>query len=290
MRIEQQTLIELYDHVPSIWRRPARVDLLKEFRALRENIQNQVDKHIQPWFVLLDEGLQFIVLFERYQYLKPLTNEAASFAVVISKIKRDLVSIRELLLIGQDSTSLVLARTFIEDLEIAMALALDPDLCRDYVHHDTNVDFWNKHIGYGRVYEKVERFLLACGADSQHAIAAVQRHKDAKKFCSDSTHGGRESALRSAFSPSMFDAEAFHHLSLGALTRITPELCLFLALECQMLAGSVMRSVTSSKPLHLFSAYKPSAELVDIIASAYVLQELILRFGNELDEKQRKFT
>lgn len=288
MRIERTTLLEIFKRAPTFDRAPLRVDLGKEILDLRTRIAQQADQHIQPWIVLLDESLQFFVQFEKYQYAKPLESNAVSFAILISKIKRDLVSIRELLLIGQDATSLVLARTFVEDLEIAMALALDPELCKSYSNISTRVDFWNKNIGYGRVYEKMERFLLECGTTQEHATAAVQQHREIKKFCSDSTHGGMTSSFRSAFSPSMTEPDMFHHLSLGALSTNTPKLCLFIAEESQMFAGSVVRSVIGQNPLHLFSAYKPTAELFDAFAAAYVLQELVVRYSEELAVMQSR--
>lgn len=281
-------MLEIINRAPGFGRPPHRIDLDKEVRDLRNRIANQAELHIQPWTTLLNESIQFFIHFEKFQYIKPLSSNAMSFSVVISKLKRDLISIRELLLIGQDTTSLVLARTFVEDLEIAMAFALDPALCESYASNNDQADFWNKNIGYGRVYEKVESFLTACGATTEHVTAAVQKHREFKKFCSGSTHGGRTASLRSAFTPSLLDSDVFHHLSLGALSEDTPRLCLFLAQESQMFAGSVVRNCISKKPLHLFSSYQPSAELFDAFASAYVLQELVVRYGDELLAIQSK--
>lgn len=289
MRIDRATLLEILDRAPKLDRAPRRAEIDQELVDLRARIALQVDQHIQPWIVLLDESLQFFAQFEAYQFSDPLGHNAVSFAILISKLKRDVVSIRELLLIGQDATSLVLARTFVEDLEIAMALALDASLCEAYSHDDNQVGFWNKSIGYGRVYDKMERFLLECGATQEHATAAVQHHREIKTFCSNSTHGGMTSSLRSAFSPSLVEPDMFHHLSLGALSANSPKLCLFIAQESQMFAGSIVRSITGKSPLHLFRSYQPTSELLDAIAAAYVLQELVVRYGEELAILQNNF-
>lgn len=289
MRIERTTLLEIIKRAPALDRVPQRADLSKEILDLRAKIAKQSDQYIQPWLVLIDESLQFFVQFEKYQFAKPLKSNAVSFAILISKIKRDLVSIRELLLIGQDATSLIVARTFVEDLEIAMALALDSELCKAYSSNNDNSEFWNKNIGYGRVYDKMERFLLECGTSHDRAVAAVQQHREIKKFCSESTHGGMTSSLRSAFSPSLTEPDMFHHLSLGALSANTPKLCLFIAEECHMFSGSIIKSITGRKPLHLFRSYQPTSELFDAFASAYVLQELVVRYGEKLATMQSKF-
>lgn len=115
-------------------------------------------------------------------------------------------------------TARVLARTFIEDLEIAMALALSADTCRAFAAtRDTN-EFWNHHIGYGKVYDKVHQYLLACGVEEDRCKSLVDRHREAKKMFSESTHGGRQSSLMSAFAPSLTDRKEVHFMSLGALT------------------------------------------------------------------------
>ena len=101
-----------------------RMDVAKELTNLRLRLGEKIDEKLQPWFVLLDESVQFFVQFERFLYQFPLSSELMGYAAMVSKLKRDILSIRELLAIGQDMTARVLARTFIEDIEIVMSLAL----------------------------------------------------------------------------------------------------------------------------------------------------------------------
>lgn len=263
-----------------------RVSIDDEIHALRDRLAKRIDQHLQPWFVLLDESIQFFVQFERYLYESPLSSHLACFAITVSKLKRDVISIRELLVIGQDATARVLARTFIEDIEIAMALALTADTCEAFAQAEDTNDFWNKHIGYGKVYHKVFDYLLACDVVEERARFLVDRHREAKKFFSESTHGGRQSSLSSAFAPSLTDSEEFHHLSFGAVTYATGELALFVAQETHAFAGSVVKGVMASKPLHLFEGFVTTGRYMNAVGSAYVLQELLIRYEKDLENQR----
>ena len=260
-----------------------RIKVAEELEALRQRLAKRIDEHLQPWFVLLDESIQFFVQLERYLYEVRLSVHLACFAITVSKLKRDVISIRELLAIGQDANARVLARTFIEDMEIAMALALDADTCEAFAKAEDTNDFWNKYIGYGKVYDKVFQYLLACDVVEERARFLVDRHREAKKMFSDSTHGGRQSSLLSAFAPSLTDSEEFHHLSLGALTPATGELALFVAQETHAFAGSVVKGTMAYKPLHIYGKFVTTGRYMNAVGSAYVLQELLIRYESELE-------
>jgi len=262
-----------------------RINVDNEIHALRQRIAKRIDQHLQAWFVLLDESIQFFVQFERYMYEFPLSSHLACFAITVSKLKRDVISIRELLAIGQDANARVLARTFIEDMEIAMALALAADTCEAFAKAEDTNDFWNKHIGYGKVYDKVFQYLLACDVVEERARFLVDRHREAKKMFSESTHGGRQSSLLSAFAPSLTDSDEFHHLSLGALTHATSELALFVAQETHAFAGSVVKGAMASEPLHLFDDFVITGRYLNAVGSAYVLQELLIRYESEMENQ-----
>lgn len=288
MRIEPSTISELVAKVDRLQLAavvPAdcgRMDVPKELAELRSRLWEKIDEKLQPWFVLLDESVQFFVQLERFLYQFPLSSELVGYAVMVSKLKRDIVSIRELLALGQDMTARVLARTFIEDIEIAMALALSADTCRAFAStHDTN-EFWNKHIGYGKVYDKVNQYLLACGVPEDKAQVLVDRHREAKKMFSESTHGGRNSSLFSAFSPALSDPRQVNFLSLGALTYATAEMALFIAQETHAFAGSVVNGTMHARPLHLYEEFETTGRFMNAAGSAYVLQELLLRYEEKL--------
>ncbi len=255
-----------------------RVDIPQEMDDLRARLTVQREKHLQPWFVLLDESIQFFIQFERYLYEAPLSSNLMGYAITVSRLKRDTISIRELLAIGQDIAANVLARAFVENIEIAMALALSAETCESFVEtNDTNT-FWNKHIGYGRVYEQILRYAAACDVDEAHASQLVERHREAKKHFSDSTHGGRDSSLFGAFSPSLTNSEEVHFLSLGAHTWQTKFLALFVAQETQAFSGSIVKGTMRPDPLHLYKDFRPSGRFMNAAASAHVLQKLLGRY------------
>ena len=294
IRIDDATLQTLIDraellHIAAI--SPAdcgRVDITRELDVLRTRLTEHRDKHLQPWFVLIDESIQFFIQFERYLYEVPLSENLMSYAITVSRLKRDLISIRELLAIGQDIAAKVLARTFVENTEIAMALALSEETCKAFAQmNDTNA-FWNKHIGYGRVYEQMLQYAVACDVDEVHATQLIERHREAKRAFSDSTHGGRNSSLFGAFSPSLTKSEEVHFLSLGAHTWQTQFLALFVAQETQAFAGSMVKGTMRPNPLHLYKNFRTSGRFMNAAASAHVLQELLGRYESVLEARMRQ--
>jgi hypothetical protein len=295
MRIEAsvvQSLIEQANRLQLAAVAPAdcgRINVAAELQRTRERLAQRIDEHLQPWFVLLDESIQFFVQFERYLYEFPLSSHLASFAVTVSKMKRDVISMRDLLAIGQDITARVLARTFIEDVEIAMALALSAETCEAFATTQDSNEFWNRHIGYGKVYDKVHQYLLACGIEEARAKSLVGRHREAKKMFSESTHGGRQSALMSAFAPSLTDREQAHFLSLGAVTYVTAQLALFIAQETHAFAGSIVKGTMVATPLHIFRAFSITGRYMNAVGSAYVLQELLIRYEGDLEDQDTRF-
>ena len=243
-----------------------RIDVSHELEALRKRLNAQRDTHLQPWFVLLDECIQFFVQFERFLYEERPSSEMMAYVVTVSRLKRDLISIRELLAIGQDMTANVVAREFVENLEIAMALALSSDICQAYITTDDTHTFWNKHIGYGRVYELMLQYSACCDVVQARAKQWVERHKEAKRMFSDSTHGGRDSSLFSAFSPSLVNPDEVHFMSLGSHTYHTQFLALFVTQETQAFAGSMVKGTMRPNPLHLYREFRPTGRFMNAAA------------------------
>lgn len=282
MRIEIAEIAELVERTPGIYRRPDRIDVAREIANLRAKLKGTIDSKLQPWFVLLDESIQIFFLLERFMFRQPLESNEVPFAIQCSKIKRDLVSIRELIAIGQDICAAVLVRTFLEDLEIAMVVALDKGMSASYKTTNNQTEFWNKYIGYGRVYDHISKYLSASGAEEVEISETIARHKDMKRFCSDCTHGGMKSSLRSAFTPSLMTSDEVHHQSLGAISPDARYICLSVSEECRVFAESLVNHLSKGSKLHVYERFTLDDKLFDVFSSAYVLQELVRRYGKKL--------
>lgn len=282
MRIDIAEIVELVERTPGIYRRPDRIDVAREITNLRNKLQSTIESNLQPWFVLLDESIQVFFLLECFMFRQQLLSNEVPFAIQCSKIKRDLVSIRELIAIGQDICAAVLVRTFLEDLEIAMVVALDKGMSESYKTTNSQTDFWNKYVGYGRVYDHISKYLSASGAQEVEINETIARHKEMKRFCSDCTHGGMMSSLRSAFTPSLTDSDEVHHQSLGAISPDARFICLSVSEECRVFAGSLINHLTRDTKLHVYERFTLDDRLFDVFSSAYVLQELIKRHGKKL--------
>ena len=284
--VRQASRLQLAAAVPAD---TGRIDVRAELEASRARLASRIDEHLQPWFLLLDESIQFFVQFEGSLFEFPLDDHLVGYAVTVSKLKRDVISLRELLAIGQDMSARVLARTFVENIEIAMALALSAETCEAFAATRDANEFWNKHIGYGKAYAKVHQYLLACGIEEARATSFVDRHREAKKMFSETIHGGRQSSLMSAFSPSLTDSGEVHFLSMGALTRATAQLALFVAQETHAFAGSVAKGTMAPDPLHLYADFPITGRYMNAVGSAFVLQELLIRYESEMEATETRF-
>lgn len=77
MRIEPSVVSELVtkaDRLQLAAVDPAdfgRMDVAKELLDLRSRLSKKIDEKLQPWFILLDESIQFFVQFERFLYQFP---------------------------------------------------------------------------------------------------------------------------------------------------------------------------------------------------------------------------
>jgi hypothetical protein len=160
--------------------------------------------------VLLDEAVQFFVHFERYQYSRPLTTESSLFAQQVSRLRSDAISVREVIVLGQEAPANVLIRSFVEDIELAMAFAIDPSFAAAYSEADDQTAFWRNQIAYGRIYAKVSEFLQRGGSEAAEVESRITYHKQVKDALSGHVHSARHSTLRAAAAPSLSHPGMFH--------------------------------------------------------------------------------
>lgn len=235
--------------------------------------------------VLLDEAIRFLLAFEKFQFAQGLTADRREFALHTVRLRSDALSVREMITLGQESAALALARIFFEDIEIAMALAIDPPFALAYGEATHDSDFWSKQIGYGRIYPRVRSFLQAGVGATDVVNHKLQHHKDLKSFLSGHIHPTTSAAFRAAFPPSLEHPGMFGNRPLGSLGSNLRPLCLTLADEVHMFAACCINMFIRPNPPPAFSGYKPSAEMDEFIAAAHVLQELVVKYLDQLWDK-----
>ena len=98
---------------------PVRLNISRRIHTLRSKIAREIDRHMQGWKVLLDESVQFWILFERLQHSRRFNKRTSVFAMQLAKLRSTVISIREVILLGQDIPAHTLTRAFVEDIEVA---------------------------------------------------------------------------------------------------------------------------------------------------------------------------
>ena len=283
MRITRDEILSAVSTAPRFnAKRPARANVNRLLDELRLKLRKDVDDFMQPWMVLLDEALRFFVYLERHQHSLKKGPEITPFMLQLSRLRSDVLSIRELICIGQEAPAHTIARSFLDGVELAMALAEDPAFAVAYSDADDATQFWRDQIAYGRIYRVVERFLRRGGSDEQ-ARTYVARHKAVKNALSGHVHIASFSAFRSGAVPSISHPGMIHIGEIGCLSAHMPRLCKLIADETHVFAACCINAFVRPKPPPVFAAYRPSKRLGDVVTSAHVLQEFLLKHGDELD-------
>lgn len=277
MRVTPEEIRSLLASAPRTTRRPKWTSLNRLVGKIRRLMLSAIDERMQAPMALLDVAIRFLLAFESYQFARGLTVENREFVVHITRLRSDTLAIREMILIGQESAALALARVFFEDIEIAMGLAIDPQFSLAYGEASDDSDFWAKQIGYGKNYPRVRRFLEIGGNDAEAADGKLNHHKQLKSFLSSHIHPTNSSALRAVFPPTFEHPGMFLERPIGSLGECMHPLCLTLADEVYMFSACCINMFISPNPPLAFAGFKPSGEMDDFIASALVLQELVLK-------------
>ena len=288
MRITSEEIAALLTMITPTTRRPKRTSIDHLLSQVRRSMRTAIDKHMQASMVLLDEAIRFLLTFENFLFTRGLTAENRDFALHITRLRSGILSVRELVKLGQESAALALARVFFEDIEIAMGLAIDPDFSLAYANASKDSDFWSKQIGYGKIYPRVQRFWAAGGADADLVNGMLSHHKELKSFLSGHIHPTSSSAFRAALPRALDNPGMFLKRPLGSLGEHLPLLCLILADEVQMFSACSINMFIRSNPPSVFSDFKPSGEMDDFLSAAHVLQQLIVKYHDPLWQRHQE--
>lgn len=290
MYIPLERVKQLLAEAPKLGHRSQRRTVDQLTGKLRREIRCGIDKHMQAWMVLVDEAVQFFIHFEKYQYSRQLSEETVPFVMQISRTRSTLLSIRELIALGQESPAQALGRIFVEDLEMSMALAEDSAFAKSYADAVDTLKFWQVNIGYGEINARVERFIRLGGGSADECEDRLKYHRSVKSYFSKHIHGDHSVALRVAFAPALSQPGQFYTPTLGALSTNLPHLCMFIADEVHMFSACCINLFTKPSPPAALANYEHNDTLNDFIASAHVLQKLMLEYSEDLYCAQDRIT
>jgi len=282
MRIPPEEIKALVESSLKTTRRPKRKSIARSLAEARRLMSADLDQYMQASFVLFDEAVRFIMSFEEFQFSRELKTETSAFALQTARLRSDLLAIREMVRLGQESAAQAMSRVFFEDIEIAMALAIDSKFAIAYSESAGEDAFWSKHIGYGKIYGQVRQFLEMSGCDSQYVQHRLLHHKKLKTFLSGHIHPTTSSAFDVVFSPALAHPGMFHRRPLGSLGKNLRPLCLTLADEVAMFAACCINMLIRPDTPAALPRLDPCGELDDFIASAHILQQLHMKYFEPL--------
>lgn len=197
MKITRKRLDAIRAEAPTFGYRPRPISIHARVRDSARRVRNDIERNHSSVLMLLEEAIRFVIAFEDHQHARDEHQEqTVPCKFLLSRVRADLVAIHQLLLIGQETSALAVARVFIEDLELVMATAIDTDFSREYLEFSSADGFWKKRVGYGKIYPLVERFIARGANDSRDVKSHIQHHQQLKTFLSGHIHPSFSAALR----------------------------------------------------------------------------------------------
>ncbi|WP_454677222.1 hypothetical protein [Achromobacter marplatensis] len=285
IRIKRAEISSILHSAPKLaTRRSARTAIDRLTTEMRAELKAEIDKSMQPFMVLMDEAVRLFIFLERHQFSLKLGPGVNAFAFQLSRLRSDALSIRELITLGQEAAAHSLARSFFDCIELAMAVAEDPAFAAAYEASENEEDFWRKHIAFGRIYPRVERFIAKASGSAEEAKYRVSRHRAVKGGLSGHVHIAPWSTFRTGVVPLLSRPGMLSIGATGALSAHFPSLCLLIADEAHLFSACCINILTKPDPPQVFAQYRPSRKLNDVVSCTHVLQELLVRHGDALEQ------
>lgn len=282
MQIHKEEITSILESEFGTRKRHRRPSLDRRLSRTRKNIKAALEAQLQPHLTLFGEALRFILAFEDYLFLDHSKKLRREFSLHVVRLRSDLIAIRELIFLGQETSVLALGRVFIEDLEIAMAMAIDETFSNLYTTAPSSDEFWKKYIGYGRIYSFVRRFLELGGGTKEKIESTLERHKTTKAFLSQHIHPDTSSAFRSAFPPDISRPGVLLVRPLGNIGTNIALVSLTIAEEIRVFSSCCVNIFSQLNPPAALADYSPKEDLSAAIESAVILDHLLTRHLNAL--------
>lgn len=283
MKISPERLAKIDASAPNFGYNAPRISLCAKSRSTKRAVSRQIEEHHQGAFTIFEEAVRFIVAFEEFQFRrKDRPREATPFIFMLARVRADLMSIRNLLLAGQESSALAVARIFMEDIELAMATAVDAEFAVAFMDTDDPDTFWSKRVAYGKIYPYVERFLHLGNQGKKISTAHIAQHRAMKSFLSQHVHPNFSSALN-LVAPAALEAPG--RLAMrpaGWFGENSGRICLYIADEIQAFSATCINTFIKPNPPPVLANYKPSKSLATFMRPAHNLQTLLQKYSTRM--------
>lgn len=285
LKISRKRLDAIRAKAPTFGYKSRPISIQARLRASTRKVRNDIQEHHSAVFVLLEEAVRTILSFENYQHSKTDDDRSVvPFKLLVSRVRADLVAIHQLLELGQETSALAVARVFLEDIELAMAAAIDPEFSIEYMDASAEDSFWSKRVAYGKIYPLVSKFLTLGAQDKQNAQDHIQQHRELKTFLSAHVHPSFHSAFSTVLPPVLDRPGLFANRPLGWFGEASAKLCLYLADEIHVFSACCINMFVRPDPPPALAGYKPDKSLAAFLAPAHSLQILKVRYFSRLHQ------
>jgi hypothetical protein len=274
-------IAELQQKTDSLLRSGAEYQLLRlNIPAVIEEVERSLAAHrelLQPWLGIAELAIE--VLIAIFDYLRETAEETGILRASIALIGRaasHAVAIRRLVTVGQDEVARVVMRSFIENLDVALAAIGDSRFAELLADEGFKNEkrFWQKHIRGGAVQRKVEEVLERAGIPSS---SFQERRAADLSFLSGSTHPSFMSAVRGSAIPSLAHG-TFVSSPLGHIGVHGPNVLRSLALNVTEFSVVLFKfSYAENAPRGFRTEDVRRPEFRYVVTGFFTLQEIVKR-------------
>lgn len=266
---------------------PEVVDIDSHITRLRNSTRRLANKHLLKWIVLIDQGIHFLIHFDRLTQTKVKGGiKLLNLWAISSKLKSLAISFRELTLLGQADSSRIILRVFLETSDLFIISLANIDFCENYAPDDpdhNDSDFWKRNIAYGKVYSQLHDALLKANYEEDFIEKYINWKKNLKSELSGSVHSASWSTYQACLIPSLSKPGMIIGSSLGHLSAHSPALCRIL-IEDMLIISEAFQEIINNKntPVHL-RGFPTGNEYASVFASIVTFRTFFDEFYDDLD-------
>lgn len=245
--------------------------------------KEQAFKIIPKHLVLLEQATTTILLLSKWITVGVGNNQRNALAAQLHCSSNLLISIRALLLSGLEEVARTLSRSYLEALDISVAIFISTDFAEHFFNQDKDTDkLWKNEIGYGKINNYLREAYERLDIPNSEIEDHINKRKAQKKLLSGTVHCDASSALRNwAIQPLGY----LDHVSLnphGILSNHTPNHMVFLINETYEFIGLFLKSLFTGNYNHIHNFQQETIERSTFIRHFFAFQDFLT--NNSFDD------
>lgn len=252
-----------------------------------ETAFSECDEQVNTFLVkhdfLLEKAAACMVLLARYVRVGRGNLQRSAFSAQLHRASNNLLASRELLRKGFEETARVVTRSYLESIDISIAIFIDKEFAGRFFEDDANYDqLWKSKIGFGKIYQYIRKAFEHAGFSDSEAHEHIEMRKNLKNLLSSSVHCDESGAFRSlAVSPVGYP-DLVSLEPHGVVSYHTANHMHVLVSETYKFLGIIINCIISGKFLHIHDFDKASEEKNLFFTHAIAFQDLV--HSHELED------